>query len=67
MGHNMGKGKGRGMGVGMGFGMTQFTSPLPQPGSLGQELEVLKAQSQAMAQQLNDIQQRIDELDKKRK
>jgi len=31
-----------------------------------QELEVLKAQSQALAQQLTDIQRRIDELEKKR-
>jgi len=32
-----------------------------------QELEVLKAQSQALAQQLTDIQRGIDELEKKRR
>ena len=32
-----------------------------------QELDTLKAESQALAQQLNEIQRQIDELEKKRK
>ena len=56
-----GCGKGRGMGRGMGFGMTQP----PQPQSPGQELGALKAQSQALAEQLAEIQRRIEELEEK--
>jgi chaperonin cofactor prefoldin len=51
----------------MGFGMTQPTGPAPQTQSPEQELNALRAQSQTLAQQLNDIQRHIDELDKKRK
>ena len=57
----------KGMGRGKGFGMSSPASPEPQPENTKQELELLKTQSQAMGQQLNDIQRRIDELDKKRK
>jgi len=62
MGTGMGKGMGRGIGrgMGMGFGMTPPMSP-------EQELEAMRAESQALAQQLNEIQRRIDELEKKRK
>ena len=66
-GRGGGMGMGRGMGRGMGFGMTQPTGPAPQPQSSEQELHALRTQSQVLAQQLNDIQRRIDELDKKRK
>jgi len=68
MGGGMGGGMGRGMGrgMGMGFGMTPPVSPAPQAQTAEQELEALKAQSQAMAQQLTEIQRRIEELEKKR-
>ena len=58
---------GMGGGMGMGFGMTPPVSSAPQPQSPEQELKTLKAQSQAMEQQLNEIQHQIDELEKKRK
>ena len=69
MGRGMGGGggMGRGMGGGMGMGggiMPQFT-PTPQPSSPEQEIEALKDQSQALAKQLAEIQQRIEELSEK--
>jgi predicted Fe-Mo cluster-binding NifX family protein len=66
-GRGMGGGMGRGMDRGKGFGMSSPESPEPQLKNPEQELELLKAQSQTMAQQLNDIQRQIDELEKKRK
>ena len=62
----MGRGMGRGRGMGMGPGMTQPASPVPPPQSPEQEIRALKAQSQAVAQQLTDIQLRIDDLEKKK-
>ena len=50
----------------MGFGMTPPVSPAPQAQTAEQELEALKAQSQALAQQLSEIQRRIEEMEKKR-
>jgi hypothetical protein len=41
--------------------------PFAPPVTREQELEFLKAESEALRQQLSDIQHRIDELDKKRK
>jgi predicted Fe-Mo cluster-binding NifX family protein len=67
IGRGMGMGRGMGRGMGMGGGMSSPASPEPQPKNPEQELELLKAQSQAMAQQLKDIQRRIGELDEKRK
>ncbi|MFC1958890.1 NifB/NifX family molybdenum-iron cluster-binding protein [Chloroflexota bacterium] len=71
MGRGMGMGRGisqgRGMGGGMGAGMMPPVSPPPQPQSPKQELEVLKTQSQALAQQLSEMQQHIQELEKKEK
>ena len=64
MGMGRGMGRGMGMGMGMGAGMMPPTSP-PSP-SLEQELEALKGESQVLAQQLAEIQRRIEELDKKR-
>ena len=68
MGRGVGRGMGagRGMGRGMGFGVTPPTGPAPQPQSPEQELQALKAQSQAVAQQLADIQRRIEELEKRK-
>ena len=65
-GFGMGTGMGRGMGRGMGSGMTLPVSPAPEAQGPEQELEALKVQSQALAQQLTEIQHRIDELEKKR-
>jgi len=66
MGRGRGMGMGRGLGRGMGGGMASPTGPLP-PQSREQELEALKDQSQAMAQQMAEIQRRIQELEKKGK
>jgi len=53
-----GTGGGMGRGMGMGGGMTPPASP-------EQELEALKTQSQMLAQQMSEIQRRIEELEKK--
>jgi predicted Fe-Mo cluster-binding NifX family protein len=66
MGRGMGMGMGRGMGMGGGmaaWGMPPVT-PVSQPQSLQEELEALKAQSQMLAKQLEEIQSRIKELEK---
>ncbi len=65
MGRGMGMGMGRGMGKGMGGGMMPPLGPVPQPTEPGQEIETLKAQSEMLAQQLSEIQRRIEELGKK--
>jgi predicted Fe-Mo cluster-binding NifX family protein len=65
MGGGMGMGRGMGGGMGMGAGMMPPVSPPPQPQSPEQEVEALKAQSQMLAQQLSDIQQRLEDLEKK--
>lgn len=64
-GRGMGMGKGMGMGGGMGAGIMPVAGPAPQPVSPEQEIEALKAQSQMLAQQLSEIQRRIEELGKK--
>jgi len=65
----MGGGMGRGMGggMGMGSGMTPPVSQAPQQQSPEQELEMLKANSQVLAEQLAEIQRRIEGLEKKGK
>ena len=65
MGMGRGMGRGMGMGGGMGAGMMPPVSPAPQPPSPEQEIEALKAHSQMLAQQLSEIQRRIEELEKK--
>jgi predicted Fe-Mo cluster-binding NifX family protein len=71
MGRGMGKGMGRGMGgrCGRGGGWDMgggMNPPLASaPPSPAQEIEGLKAQSQVIAQQLDEIQRRIEELEKK--
>jgi len=37
----------------------------PQPTSPAQELDILKAQLEALTQQISDVQRRIQELEKK--
>jgi len=58
---------GRGMGGDMGFGITPPASPAPQAQTAEQELEMLKANSQVLAEQVAEIQRRIDGLEKKKK
>jgi len=65
MGRGMGGGRGMGRGMGMGAGIVPPVNPVPQ--SPEQEVEMLKTQSQALAQQLGDIQRRIEGLEKKGK
>ena len=65
MGASTGGGMGMGRGMGMGAGMMPPVNPPSQPQSTEQELEVLNAQSQMLAQQLSDIQKHIEELKKK--
>ena len=65
MGGGMGRGMGRGMGMRMGGGITPASTPAPQPSTPEQEIDALKDQSQALARQLAEIQQRIKELEKK--
>jgi len=65
-GRGMGRGMGMGMGMGSGRGMGPGIMPqaAPQAMSPEQELEALKSQTQMMAQQLDEIQHRIAELEK---
>jgi len=56
----MGRGMGRGLGMGMGPGI------IPQALSSEQEIEMLKSQAQMLSQQLNEIQRRLEELEKGR-
>ncbi len=65
MGKGMGRGRGMGRGMSMGGGMMPPTGPAPRFSSPEQEIEALKTQSQMLAQQLNEIQRRIEELGKK--
>jgi hypothetical protein len=53
------------MGGGMGAGTMPAAGPAPQPASPEQGIEALEAQSQMLAQQLSEIQRRIEELGKK--
>ncbi len=68
-GLGIGRSKGRGMGRcrGMRAGTTPPTGMPNQPQSSEQELAMLKAQSQALAQQLSNIERRLEELGKNRK
>lgn len=76
MGAGMGGGMGRGMGGGMGRGMgmgagaaippasSQPTAPAPTSMTKEQEIQYLKTQLETLAQQLEAINQRINELKK---
>jgi predicted Fe-Mo cluster-binding NifX family protein len=66
-GRGMGMGRGMGRGIGMEFGMTSPTSPALQSQTPEQEIDVLKAQSQELSQQLDAIQHRLEELENKGK
>jgi len=79
MGRGLGRGGGRGMGRGWGRGMGQGAgmagvtpgAPYPTPPAAGlspeQELEILKAQAQAMNQHLHAIHERIAALEQGRR
>ncbi|NWF78368.1 MAG: DUF5320 family protein [Chloroflexi bacterium] len=60
MGMGCGMGRGRGMGMGPGI-MPQAAPPAMSP---EQEIEMLKSQAQMLGQQLNEIQRRLEELEK---
>lgn len=64
-GFNRGRGRGIGRGMGMGGGIMPLSTSAPQSSGTEQEIEALKAQSQALAEQLAGIQQRIEELGEK--
>lgn len=65
-GMGMGRGMGMGGGMGRGMGMASMTEPVPQAVDPEQEIEMLKSQTQALGQQLNEIQRCIEELSKKK-
>jgi len=65
MGGGRGMGRGMGMGGGMGAGIMPVAGPAPQPASPEQEIEALKTQAQMLAQQLSEIQRRIEKLEGK--
>lgn len=60
--YGVGVGGGRGMGRGMGQGMISRVSP--QATNPKEEIETLKAQIEAMANQMDDIERRIAQLGK---
>ena len=62
--HGMGMGCGMGRGMGMGSGiMPQAAPPAISP---EQEIEMLKSKAQILGHQLNEIQRRLEELEKGR-
>lgn len=77
MGRGMGRGGGRGMGggggmgqgrgMGMGAAFDQEPAPMPQQQAQGltkdDELDMLKQQTEAMSQQMQQIQERIKQLE----
>jgi predicted Fe-Mo cluster-binding NifX family protein len=65
-GHGTGRGRGMGMGRGMRGGIMPVSSGSPQP-TPQQDIEILKTQSQALEQQLSEIQRQIEELEKEQK
>lgn len=64
MGRGIGMGMGRGMGPGMARGMMPQASPSPM--NPGQELEILRSETQILGQQLTEIRRRLEELEKGR-
>ncbi len=75
-GMGMGRGGGRGMGRGMGIGSDwggcgpQVVPPIPPPTSTPpsaskEDISTLKAQTEALRKQLDEVMRRIEELEKK--
>lgn len=73
MGANPGAGGGAGMGMGRGMGRGMRARMMPpsgapsQPQSPGQELEMLKAESEALSQKLAQIERRLEEIERDKK
>ena len=67
-GMGMGRAMGRGMGVSRGMGMGLGTMPqaVAPATSREQEIEMLKKQAHMLGQQLNEIQRRLEQLEKGR-
>lgn len=65
-GRSMGRGRGMGMGRSMRGGIMPVSSDPSQP-TPHQDIEMLKSQSEALEQQLSEIQSQIEELEKKQK
>lgn len=59
-----GMGTGRGMGRGMGMGVGMGPGIMPEALSQEQEIAMLKSQTQILGQQLNEVQRRLEELEK---
>ncbi len=66
MGRGMGRGMGTGTGTGRGMGPGLMAQAAPQAMGPEQEIEMLKSQAQTLGQQLNEIQRRLEELEKGR-
>jgi hypothetical protein len=54
----------RGMGRGMGMGMAAGPGVMPEAPSPEQEIGMLRSQTQILGQQLNEVQRRLEELEK---
>jgi len=69
-GRGMGRGMGQGGGMGMGAGLAQGPIPAPQPPAQNltrdEELATLTQQAEAMNQQMQEIQERIRQLEQER-
>ncbi|MFC1911070.1 NifB/NifX family molybdenum-iron cluster-binding protein [Chloroflexota bacterium] len=64
--YGMGAGMGMGRGIGMRTGMGTGSAIMPEALTPEQEVEMLKSQTQILGQQLNEIQRRLEELEKGR-
>ena len=65
-GRGMGMGGGMGRGMGLGAGNVQPVSQMPQSQDPQDDIQALKAQSQALAEQLAEIQRQIKKLEDKK-
>jgi predicted Fe-Mo cluster-binding NifX family protein len=65
-GMGMGRGMGRGMGSRMGMGIATGPGIMSEALSPEQEIEMLKSQTEILGQQLNEIQRRLEKLEKGR-
>jgi len=66
-GFDVGMGRGLGMGRRMASWWTSPPAPASSSQDLQQEIEMLKSHSQMLARQLDEIRQRIDQLEKRGK
>ncbi len=66
-GFGRGRGLGRGMGVGRRFGVAPPPFVQGQEPSQAEESAILKQQAEAISQQLQQIQERIDQLEPEQK